>query len=266
MFSKRSLFAAAVSLFIAIGLFTLASQTGSAQQADSIGRWGGRSPEPPCPVVSPAYRPGAPSTEDLSRPAVEPWCEPAEAVVGYATVVGPSRYNHSDEPPCNDPVKEEYLKAAAEGVTAAAALAAASASGPIGVALYEVAGQVISNAVAKGAPGDFGRIINGVTGNSSTCKIMSVAVPQGKQITRIQMTLGTPSDAPPSSARCGLFRITSTPPPSRSGCVADNGQNSAAAWFAIDNIRVGNGVVTIVAKNWSDNLVRVPYLRAYYRP
>ena len=205
---------------------------------------------------------------NLSKAGVEPWCEAGESVVGLALEVGPSRSVHRDNPRCGNDYDTRNVDYAVEGLRAASAYAASTGT-PRGL-IPSMAAREIGIAVQKAAPGTLGRLLSGVVGDEATCRTIAVAIPSGQHITRVQTSLATPSRAPHASGRCGLFRVESTTtalPDHR--CVADDlvFGDPSTAFFGFEKYRIDthSGIVAVTAKNWSEHLTRVAYLRVYYK-
>jgi hypothetical protein len=238
--------------------------TVSSQKAGAFVAWGGAG-QSPCPVVAKGfYRPDADASENLSIPGVEWWCEPGEAVLSYAVEVPAAHYVRRNNPDCPDGWQRHYADLAARALRAASAYQA-SMEMPQGLALSMVA-DWLAPLAERDETGTVRRIVDGLTGDYSTCRVLGIAVPEGRRITRVQTTLVASATARPLGAHCGLFRTTSTPPPDH-GCVADNpAADDVAAGIVFEDYRISEGSVTVTVKSWSGDPPRVVRFRVYYIP
>jgi hypothetical protein len=104
-----------------------------------------------------------------------------------------------------------------------------------------------------------------MTGEYSMCRVLGIAVPEGKQITRVQTTRAAPGATMSSLGSCGLFRTAETPPPNH-GCAANSPSASdAAGGIVFEDYRIVEGSVAVTVKGWS-GIGGTAYLRVYYIP
>jgi len=194
--------------------------------------------QPPCPSTRPnAFEGSAYPNQNLAA-AGRDWCEPNEAVVGYAIELPASKFTKADSPSCPDEWKMDTPTDVVHALRAAAT--------PQGVGLAAVTDKLDAMAA------------KGVSGSTSACRVIGVAAPAGKTVTRIQTCAMVGSTTTP----CGLFRLTNMPgmgPPGHA-CLAGD----AGVGVAFQNYRVDGSAVAVTIRNWSDN-AKVVYLRVYYR-